>query len=194
MRITGGEKLRMPLAAPKGLNTRPTAEKVRAALFNILLHNDLGCPNMQAGFAGLHVLDIFCGTGALAFEALSRGAASATLIDINKKALNTAQLNAEKLGYTKHCTFILKDATHLPKIHTPAHIVFCDPPYHKNLVPQSLIPLAGAKLLRPKALIVAETARDEQIELPPVFVPVFNRSWGDTMITILNYVPEKAGS
>jgi 16S rRNA (guanine966-N2)-methyltransferase len=184
MRITGGTKLRHNLKAPAGSNTRPTSDKVREALFNILLHHSFGASG-ENPIANACVLDAFCGTGALAFEALSRGAAEAVLFDKDREALDTTASNIASLGFDKICKLIRADATKPPKADKPCALIFLDPPYHKQLVPKALAALEENGWLAEKAFIVIETAKNEALELPEKLKTVFQRAWGDTEITIL---------
>ena len=184
MRITGGSKRRHGLKAPTGWNTRPTSDRVREALFNILMHHDFG-PIVGEPLANARVLDAFCGTGALAFEALSRGASSAVLFDIDRVAATVAQDNAAALGFAAQCAVRRVDATKPPRADLPCTLLFLDPPYHKNLAPQALIALDESGWLAPACAIVIETAKDEALALPDRYAPLFHRVWGDTAISIM---------
>jgi len=184
MRITGGNKRRHGLKAPAGWNTRPTSDRVREALFNILMHHDFG-PVVGDPLANARVLDAFCGTGALAFEALSRGAASATLFDIDRVAVTVAQDNAAALGFAAQCAVQRADAAKPPRAGLPCNLLFLDPPYRKNLAPKALLALDETGWLAPVCVIVIETAKDEALSLPERYAPLLHRVWGDTAITIM---------
>jgi 16S rRNA (guanine966-N2)-methyltransferase len=110
MRIIAGRHKGRVLAAPKGAKTRPTAARAREGLFNMLAHGGYG-PGGTSAIAGAVVLDAFAGTGAFAFEALSRGAASATLLEIDARAVDAARDNALKLGEKDHTLIRRMDAT-----------------------------------------------------------------------------------
>lgn len=180
MRVVGGFLAGRTLTAPRGLQTRPTADRVREAVFNILVHHDWKLP--RDSVEGAAVLDAFCGSGALALEAVSRGAASAWLWDRDPEACKVAQANVCALGLEAVCHVRRQDALHPPKATTPCSLIFLDPPYRKNLVPQALSALAGAGWIASDALIVAETAKTENLEMPPDYYVVMARYYGDTAV------------
>ncbi|MDD3288555.1 MAG: 16S rRNA (guanine(966)-N(2))-methyltransferase RsmD [Alphaproteobacteria bacterium] len=184
MRITGGILSGRKLEAPEGASTRPTSDRVREAIFNILAHRDWG-DHISDAFEGVHALDAFCGTGAFALESLSYGAKQATLFDIDRKALSFARVNAEKLGLLDRCAIMPVDATHPPAAKSPCQLIFLDPPYRKNLVPLALKALDEAGWIAPHALIVAETGKSEKIPWPDSFTEILNRAYGDTAVCFL---------
>jgi 16S rRNA (guanine966-N2)-methyltransferase len=180
MRIIGGKLSGQTIAAPAGRTTRPMLDRIRQALFNIIEHHDwegLGDPLL-----GVSVLDAFCGTGALAFEALSRGAARATLFDKDRDALNVAKKNAAKLGVASLCHIAGIDTLHPPKAVYACALVFVAPPYRKHLIAPSLAALDDAGWIAENALVVAETAKKEPLELPDNFMPLFSRAYADTAL------------
>src|SRR5579862_7156904 len=127
MRIISGIYKSRILIAPKGESTRPTSDRARESLFNVL--------NNLIDFEGISVLDLFAGSGAFAFEALSRGAEHATFVEKNKNAVNAIKTNAESLEVTSKITIIQKDVySYLPSLtpntqHLTPTLVFADPPY-----------------------------------------------------------------
>lgn len=165
LRIIGGVWRGRSLAAPAGQATRPTAERVRQALFDMLAHAP-----WSPGLDGRIVLDAFAGSGALALEALSRGAAHATLFDIDRAALATLRANIAALpDAATRITLLPADATRPPRAVRACDLVFLDPPYAAGLIPSALTALAAGGWLAPGALIVAETAR-EAPSLAPVLL------------------------
>ncbi|HUY67764.1 MAG TPA: 16S rRNA (guanine(966)-N(2))-methyltransferase RsmD [Alphaproteobacteria bacterium] len=186
MRIIGGKLSGRTITAPRGTATRPTQDRLREALFDIITHRDwdgIGDP-----LTGATVLDAFCGTGALAFEALSRGASHAVLFDQDRNALRTAKENAAKLGLAKVCQIVNVDARHPPKVTGACRLVFLDPPYGKNLIAPALSALDEAGWIAKDALIIAETAKKEILELPENFAPFFSRFYGDTGLHFVHRV------
>ena len=184
MRISGGILSRRTLQAPAGMTTRPTSDRVREALFNILAHRDWG-DEIGNPLAATHVLDAFCGTGALAFESLSRGASKATLFDTDQQALRCAKQNADALGVAEQTIIMPMDALHPPKATAPCQLIFLDPPYRKNLLPLSLVALQQAGWFAPHPLIVAEAAKKEAVIWPEKFTVLEQRTYGDTSISFL---------
>lgn len=179
MRIVGGTLSGRKLAPPSSRATRPMMDRVREALFNILAHHDWG-PNIGDLFDGTYVLDAFCGTGALAFEALSRGALHATLFDIDRQALAVAAQNADVLGVAERCRIMPADALAPPRAPQPCKLIFLAPPYRKELIPPAILALDKAGWIAPQALLVAETAKKEALNAPDGFEPLFSRFYGDT--------------
>ncbi|NTU76532.1 MAG: 16S rRNA (guanine(966)-N(2))-methyltransferase RsmD [Alphaproteobacteria bacterium] len=181
MRITGGTLRGRPLKAPEGQATRPTSDRAREALFNILAHHEWGA-DIGDPLEDARILDAFCGTGALAFEALSRGGTQAFLFDKARTALRLAAANAASLGVKKMCLLFPADATKPPQAAAPCTLIFLDPPYRKNLAPAALKALDEAGWIAPHALIVVETAKNETLDLPERFVLQLSRTYGDTAV------------
>jgi 16S rRNA (guanine966-N2)-methyltransferase len=157
MRIVAGAWRGHTLLAPPGTATRPTADRLRQALFDMLLHAPWAG---RASIEGAAVLDAFAGTGALGLEALSRGAARAVLIERDRTALAALRANIAACKAEARCTVLPADATRPPP-GQPCALAFLDPPYGQALVPAALAALAAAGWLAPGALLVAETGRDE---------------------------------
>jgi 16S rRNA (guanine966-N2)-methyltransferase len=164
MRIVGGAWRGRTLVAPPGQGTRPTADRVRQALFDMLMHAEWGG---RMVIEGAVVLDVFAGTGALGLEALSRGAASAGFIESEAAALKALRANIALCKAETRAAVMAVDvlsAPYLPLVTpqaAPASLVFLDPPYGKNLVPRALARLQEIGRIASRALIVAETGRDE---------------------------------
>jgi 16S rRNA (guanine966-N2)-methyltransferase len=162
MRIVAGIWRGRALAAPAGQATRPTSDRVRQAMFDMLLHAPWGG---RAVVEGAKVLDVFAGTGALGLEALSRGAASAVFMERDRAALGALQTNIAALRAVAQCRVLATDALAPPR-GEPHGLVFLDPPYGQGLVARSLTVLAASGWLARDALVMAEIGRDEALELP----------------------------
>jgi 16S rRNA (guanine966-N2)-methyltransferase len=157
MRIVAGAWRGRTLAVPVGTVTRPTADRVRQALFDMLMHAPWGG---RALIEGAQVLDGFAGTGALGLEALSRGAAHAIFVEQDRAALAALRANVSACRAGERCTVIAGDVLAL-KGGAACGLVFLDPPYGQELVPRALAVLRRAGRLAAGAVIVAETGRDE---------------------------------
>lgn len=182
MRITGGTFAGRTFAPPLSTTTRPMMDRVRQALFNILLHRDWGKHLGDLFADDLYVLDAFCGTGALGFEALSHGALAATFFDKDADALKIARQNAASLGMANQCTILSADSTNPPPVTRPCKLVFLAPPYRKDLIVPSLAALDQAGWISPHALIVAETAKTEKLATPTGFDLILERGYGEPML------------
>jgi 16S rRNA (guanine966-N2)-methyltransferase len=181
MRIVAGRHRGRSLAAPPGETTRPTSDRVRQALFDMLLHAPWAGRDM---FQEARVLDAFAGTGALGLEALSRGAAHATFIEQDRAALTVLRGNVALLKEEPRCRVIPGDATRPPMTDAPCSLLFLDPPYGKHLVPKALAALGAAGWIAPGALIVAEVARDEALDAAG-FARVGERAHGAARLVML---------
>ena len=185
MRITGGQYGGRRLAAPGDARVRPTSDRVRQALFNILAHNDFGI-----GFAleSAAVCDLFAGTGALGIEALSQGARYCLFVDDDADSRALVRANVEALQLTGVTKIWRRDATALGPLGAgaggPFDLVFLDPPYRKNLIPPALASLREGGWLAENALIVAEMAADETFEAPD-FQTLDERAYGETRVRFL---------
>jgi 16S rRNA (guanine966-N2)-methyltransferase len=188
MRIIGGKLSGRPLKSPLSRATRPMLDRVREALFNIIEHHDWG-KAIGNPLKGTNVLDAFCGTGALAFEALSRGGVQATLFDKDRNALRIATKNAENLGLKNVCQIAPVDTLHPPKAPAECRLVFIAPPYRKGLVAPALAALDVTGWVAPNALVVVETAKKEPLELPENFAPFFSRFYADTALHFVARAP-----
>jgi 16S rRNA (guanine966-N2)-methyltransferase len=177
MRIVAGSHRGRRLEAPADERIRPTSDRIRESLFNILDHK-------LNGFAGKRVLDGFAGTGALGFEALSRGAACALFVDKNRDALALARRNAASLGLTEKADFRLADLTRPPQSAQQFDLVLLDPPYGQGLAGAALAALADAGWLAPDALAVIETDRAQPEIVPEGFATLDSRDYGRTRIVL----------
>lgn len=160
MRIIAGAWRGRALAAPKGDTTRPTSQRMRQALFDMLWHAPWAG---RAAIEGVSVLDAFAGTGALGLEALSRGASHATFMEHDRAALAALRTNIAACGAAARV--LAADATKPPR-GTPCALVFLDPPYGHGLVPRAVAALTVQGWIAPNALISAEIAAAEPFEPP----------------------------
>jgi 16S rRNA (guanine966-N2)-methyltransferase len=185
VRIAGGVFRGRTLFAPPDARVRPTADKVRQAIFNILAHNEFGI-----GFAleCARVADLFAGTGTMGIEAISHGARYGLFVDDSADSRALIRKNVEALQLAGITKIWRRDATQLGPMPAgsggPFDLVFLDPPYRKNLVPAALASLAEGRWLAPNALLVAETAVDESFPSPNYRL-LDNRVYGDTRVGFL---------
>jgi 16S rRNA (guanine966-N2)-methyltransferase len=181
MRVVGGRLRGRVLAAPKSPEIRPTADRLREALFNILLHA-YGDP-----VTGARVLDLFAGTGALGLEALSRGAGFALLIDDAAPARALMRDNVASLGLGGAARIFRRDATALGPVHPvePFGLAFLDPPYRRGLAERALTPARTGHWLLPDALVVVEEAVDASFTPPAGFAEIERRRYDDSELIFL---------
>jgi 16S rRNA (guanine966-N2)-methyltransferase len=179
MRIVAGKFRGAQIEAPKGLATRPTSDRVRQALFNVLEH---GAPRFD--FDGARVLDLFAGSGALGLEALSRGARYCLFIEESAAARAAIRRNVEALGLTGVTKIWRRDATKLGEAGTlqPFQLVFCDPPYGKGLGERALAEAVDRGWAEQGAVAVLEERADADIAWPAGFQEIDRRRYGDTQI------------
>ena len=179
MRIIGGQHRGQRLVAPAGHSTRPTSDRVRESIFNILAHK-----TSRDSVEGGRVLDLFAGSGALGFEALSRGARFCQFVENDAEARAVIRRNAETLGVTGICKIWRRDATQLGRCapQTPFDLVFIDPPYGKELGSAALASLLDGQWLSPKATIIIEESTGATISIPPQLELLDVREYGDTKV------------
>jgi 16S rRNA (guanine966-N2)-methyltransferase len=181
MRVVGGSLRGRPLAAPKSQSIRPTADRLREALFNILVHA------YDNPIAGARVLDLFAGTGALGIEALSRGAAFTLFVDDGAEARALLRENVATLGLGGTSRIFRRDATKLGPAHPvePFALAFLDPPYGKGLVEEALASARAGGWFVPDALIVVEEAKKSAFAAPEGFAEIERRAYDDTEFVML---------
>jgi 16S rRNA (guanine966-N2)-methyltransferase len=181
MRVVGGSLRGRTLAAPKTPTIRPTADRLREALFNILVHA------YDNPIAGARVLDLFAGTGALGIEALSRGAAFTLFVDDGAEARALLRENVATLGLGGVSRIFRRDATKLGPAHPvdPFSLAFLDPPYGKGLPEQALASARASGWLVPDALIVVEEAKKSAFAAPEGFAEIERRGYDDTEFVVL---------
>lgn len=187
MRIVGGKHKGRVLGSPKGLGTRPTSDRARQAVFNILEHAAwLKGPAIEEA----QVLDVFAGTGAMGLEALSRGAKHAVFIDSERPAAQVCQDNIDAFGETENALLMTFDATRAIPRHpylAPRTLVFLDPPYKKGLGALALQSLVENDWLEEGAVIVFEMAKKNPEETPPGFTLLDERAYGVALVRFLKW-------
>ena len=181
MRIVGGRLRGRALAAPKSQAIRPTADRLRESLFNILMHA-YGDP-----ITGARVLDLFAGTGALGLEAVSRGAAFVLFVDDGAEARALLRQNVEALSLPAVARIFRRDATRLGPAHPlePFSLAFLDPPYGKGLAEKALASARDGGWLADDALIVVEEAAAAGFTAPDGYAEIERRKYDDTEFVIL---------
>ncbi len=193
MRVVAGSHRGRTLAAPKGRGTRPTPDRVREALFDVLSHNPYG-PGAEPLPRGVSVIDAFAGSGALGLEALSRGADHATFLETDDAALAAIRANAAALDELDCVTILARDATGpgpAPSgpVPAPAALAFLDPPYQSGLAADALAALAADRWLAAGAVCVVELSKRDDFAPPPGFAPLDERRYGITRIVFLRWDP-----
>lgn len=181
MRIVGGKFRGKQLTSPEDDSIRPTADRVRESVFNIL------ASRLGPSFDGLRVLDLFAGTGALGLEALSRGASSVVFVDTGAEARGLIRDHIEAFGAGGVAKLLRRDATNLGPAGTmgPVDLVFLDPPYGKGLGERALAALRDG-WLKPESLLVLEESSEAPLELPDGFELDDRREYGAAAVHILS--------
>lgn len=178
MRVIAGTAKGRKLYAPKTHNIRPALDKIKGAIFNILFNVE-----------GLTALDLFAGTGAIGIEALSRGAASATFVDMSNEALTIIRKNIELCGFSERAKIFPKPVPvaleYFAKHRQKFDLVFVDPPYLKNLVQPTLEMIASTKILAENGKIIVEHQPKETISEISGLILTETRKYGQTLISFL---------
>ncbi|MGM4966874.1 16S rRNA (guanine(966)-N(2))-methyltransferase RsmD [Tardiphaga sp. 1201_B9_N1_1] len=184
MRVVGGRLKGRNIASPTTQAIRPTADRLREALFNILIHA------YESPIADARVLDLFAGTGALGIEAVSRGAKFTLFVDNGSEARALLRNNVEALGLGGVTKVYRRDAADLGPAHPvePFSLVFLDPPYRMKLAEKALASLRDGGWLTPGALLVVEEAKDAGFAVPEGFEELERRAYDDTEFTFLRSV------
>ena len=188
MRIVAGRHKGRRIWAPPGRDIRPTSDRVREAVFNILEHRewiagDAGGP----GLRGVRVLDAFYGTGALGFEALSRGAEHAIFMDDAQDAIAACRHNADALGEVDRAEILRMSCLRPARAGRAVDLVFSDPPYFGDLAAPSLAALGTAGWIQRGTICVVQTAAAEPFETPDRCETVDDRRYGATRIRFLRW-------
>jgi 16S rRNA (guanine966-N2)-methyltransferase len=191
MRIVAGSLRGRALVAPSDAAVRPTSDRVREAIFNILAH---GIPDFA--FAGVPVLDLFAGTGAMGLEALSRGAAFCLFVEEDAAARGLIRRNIESLALTGVTKVFRRDATNLGAAGSRGGfgLAFLDPPYEKGLAPRALASAVAGGWLGPGAVVVVEESKRATLSLPERFAVLERRTWGDTQVVFGHFTGSIIGS
>jgi len=181
VRIVGGDFRGRAIATPRGDSIRPTTDRTREAVFNVLAHR------FGDRVAGARVLDLFAGTGALGLEAMSRGAAWGLFIEESAEGRGLIRQNVEAFGLTGRTKIFRRDATGLGDAGTiqPFGLVFADPPYGKGLGERALASARAGGWLLPKALCVVEEVASARFDAGPDFELLDERNYGDTVVRFL---------
>jgi 16S rRNA (guanine966-N2)-methyltransferase len=180
VRIVGGRFRGRSLTGPKSDAIRPTSDRLRETIFNILHHA------YDDPVEGARVLDLFAGTGAMGLEALSRGAAFALFVDDGAEARGLIRENVEALGLGGATRLFRRDAARMGPAapNSPFSLVFCDPPYGKDLTQRALRSCAEGGWLTPGALVVVEEAQGVGVTLPVGFEEIERRDYGETKVVM----------
>jgi 16S rRNA (guanine966-N2)-methyltransferase len=186
MRIIGGRfrgtRLGAPGPAAEQGHLRPTSDRVRESVFNLLAHGPYGTPVPPEG---RRVLDLFAGTGALGLEALSRGAAFAVFVEDHPASRALIRENVERLRLTGQTKLWRRDATKLgPCRGDPYDLVFADPPYGRDLGPAALDSARAGGWIAPGAVVVLETGAEEETPALPGLALADERAYGETRVLI----------
>jgi len=186
VRIISGKFRGLSLSTPKDERVRPTSDRVREALFNVIAHNNFG---MDFSLNGVRVLDLYAGTGALGLEALSRGASFVMFVDDHFESRALIRRNVEAAHATGATKIWRRDAAVLGDIPSNAGgvfgLVFIDPPYRKGLADRSLASLVAGNWLAERCLLVVETAEGEALDVPPSLEIEDDRTYGDTRVRLI---------
>lgn len=184
MRIVGGKLKGRTIRAPEGRDTRPTSDRAREGVFNILAHADWGPP-----LEGARIIDTFAGSGALGFEAISRGGAFCLFVETDAGARGCIRDNVEAFQLFGNTRIHRRSATDLgPKpagLGAPFDLVFMDPPYALNLIPPALEQLLRGQWITPDALVVAETGSNEPAPEAPGWALLDERTYGAARVSFL---------
>lgn len=193
MRIVAGRHRGRTLIAPEGLAVRPTADRTREAIFNVLTHGKLVGGKLVGGklaggadpLAEARVLDAFAGTGALGLEALSRGAARVTFMESQAAALAALRANLEALDEGENAEVLAVDVLRPPPAPAPCDVVLMDPPYNQGLAAPALAALAAAGWIAPGATVAVELMKAETFEAPAGFELRDARDYGKAKVAFL---------
>lgn len=184
MRIIAGKHRGRVLMAPTGLATRPTADRVREALFNVLSHGE---PELR----GARVLDAFAGSGALGFEALSRGAEHVTFLETDPSAYAIIHANAKKMSAGDQVAILRNDVTNLPKAKEPFRFLLMDPPYKSGLGKIALPGLLAQGWIDQSTLVVLEVAAGEPFTSPVKGLTITDeRTYGAARLVFMRFETE----
>jgi len=184
MRIVGGKLKGRAIKTPEGRTTRPTSDRARESIFNVLAHADWA-PSLE----GLRVIDAFAGSGALGFEAMSRGAAFCLFVETDSAARGCIRDNIEAFQLFGSTRIHRRSATDLggkpAGLGAPFDLVFMDPPYAYDLVPPALDQLVRGAWITPEAFVVAETGADETAPATPGWSLLDERIYGAARVSFL---------
>jgi len=181
MYIVAGKHKGRRIESPEGREVRPTAARTREAVFNILAHGRFGEKGLLKG----RVADVFCGSGAMGLEALSRGAQSVTFVDKSSESLKAAEYNLRHFGESTLARLIRADSSQLPPAPHPHEVLLIDPPYQSGLATGALTTALAGGWMAPEGVAVVETAWKEAVNLPDGWRIIDERKYGNTRETLL---------
>lgn len=187
MRIISGKFKSRKLTSPPTNLTRPTSDRARESLFNIIQSSD------HSFFENALVLDAFAGSGALGLEALSRGAKHVTFIENSPQTAQTIKANIANLHSESSCTLIIGDATKPPKTHQPMQLVFLDPPYNQQCEDICIMALESQGWIDAETLIILETSQKRDLKLPPSTQLIDQRRYGAALISFCRFIRDDRG-
>lgn len=179
MRIIGGIYRGKKLKSPLSDQIRPTTDRMRETLFNMLEHGK------GPGIRGSKILDLFAGTGALGIEALSRNADHVTFVDKNPSSIKLIKQNTALIKSPANTSYLTTDATKINSDRGPFDIIFIDPPYNKGIISPTLLNIIDQNLLSENGLIIIEYASGEQIDIPEYLSEIRTKKIGDASFSIL---------
>jgi 16S rRNA (guanine966-N2)-methyltransferase len=187
VRIVGGRFRGRHLAGPRSDAIRPTSDRLRETIFNVLAHA------YDDPVTGARVLDLFAGTGAMGLEALSRGAAFVLFVDDGAQARGVIRENIDALGLGGSTRLFRRDAARLGAAGpiSPFSLVFCDPPYGRDLAPRALASAAEGGWLAEGALVVIEETQRPAVVLPDGFSEIERRDYGETRLVFGQFGSEQ---
>ncbi|SCA57225.1 putative methyltransferase [Candidatus Terasakiella magnetica] len=183
MRIVGGKFKGRKLSAPEGGDTRPTSDRARESIFNILEHQSWG----RSALRGKRVLDVFAGTGALGLEAFSRGAAHVTFMDNHEAAMKSLRNNAKGMGSAQEINAMRVDATSPPRADQACSLIFMDAPYKSGLNDLALKALVQTGWIGEGSLCIIEAAKKENWQIPDGFEELDIRKYGAAQVFFMKF-------
>lgn len=186
LKIIAGKHRGKNIQTKKNSAIRPTGARTRGAIFNILMHGQFG-GHEHSPLIDKSVIDLFCGTGALGLEALSRGAKHVTFVDEASDSIVLANANVAHMNETANVQLIRSDSTALPKARRTCSLAFLDPPYNSGLAIKSLRSLDTQGWLEDGAIAVVEVSNRETLTPPDHYIVFDERRYGNTKIILLRY-------
>ena len=163
MRIIGGKYRSKKLIAPDNDRIRPTTDRMRETIFNIIQHGN------GPGIRGSRVLDLFSGSGAFGIEALSREASQVTFVDKSSTSMKLIRKNTALINNPVNTIYLIKNALNMTKAHGFFNLIFIDPPYYKDLITPALLNIHEQNLLCDEGLIITEYSAGEKIDFTSFF-------------------------
>ncbi|HCR85155.1 MAG TPA: hypothetical protein DIV86_00600 [Alphaproteobacteria bacterium] len=196
MRITAGTLKNKEVLSYKDKDKvlRPTTSKVRQAVFNLLNHGrflpelDIINDENPSLIEGRTIADFFCGTGIVSYEAISRGAVRAIMIDISEQNIACARNNAKLLNVTEKCLFLRADVMQLPHAQYQCDVVFLDPPYNRNMLNQAIASIIKSEWVKAGGIIIAEHSKREDVTEHPQTKIIDKRKYNNSNVTILKFL------